>query len=175
MPTAASDGAPDQLRRRPDLWELYADHRLHLVRLAYLLVGDASSAEDVVQEAFARVQPKWRGLDDGDAALAYLRSSVLNCGRSLLRRRAVAARLHFAPPQSQPSAEVLAILADDSRALVVALGRLTQRHREVLVLRYWGGLSEREIAASLGIAPGSVKSSASRGLAALERLLEDRR
>jgi RNA polymerase sigma factor (sigma-70 family) len=75
----------------------------------------------------------------------------------------------------QPSAEAVALLADDSRAVVLALRQLPERHRQVLVLRFWGGLSEREIAAALGIAPGTVKSSASRGIASLERLLEDRR
>jgi RNA polymerase sigma-70 factor (sigma-E family) len=159
----------------PDLWQLYRDHRLALVRLAYVLLGDVHSAEDVVQDAFTRAQPKWDRLHDTDAALAYLRSAVLNAARSMLRRRAVASRLRFSPFSNEASAEALALLADDSRAVVVALGNLPRRHQEVLVLRYWGGLSEKEIAAALGIAVGTVKSSASRGMASLERMMGDRR
>ena len=176
-----ADAASDETRARqlrgmvPDLWDLYRDQRLPLVRLAYLLLGDLASAEDVVQEAFARAQLKWEGLYDADAALAYLRSAVLNGARSNLRRRTVAGRFRFSGPTAAPSAESLALLADDSRAVVDALRTLPRRHQEVLVLRYWGGLSEKEIASALDIAPGTVKSSASRGLAALERTMGDRR
>jgi RNA polymerase sigma-70 factor (sigma-E family) len=171
-----SNGAPTLHRdaATPDLWQLYATHRLALVRLAFLLLGDAASAEDVVQDAFARAQAKWGRLRKSEAALGYLRSAVVNGARSTLRRRAVASRFRF-PPIAVPSAEASALLADDSRAVVVALRRLPRRHQEVLILRYWGGLSEKDIAAALGIAPGTVKSAASRGIAALERTMGDRR
>ena len=70
---------------------------------------------------------------------------------------------------TQRSAEHEAILADDRRQVLAALGRLPRRRREVLVLRYWLGLPEAEIAQVLGISPGTVKSTAARGLAALAR------
>ena len=159
----------------PDLWQLYADHRLSLVRLAFLLTGDLSAAEDVVQEAFLRAQPKWDRIQHGDASLAYLRVAVVNGARSTLRRRAVANRIRFSGSLAEPSAEALALLADDRRAVVVALRSLPRRHQEVLILRYWAGLSEKEIASTLGVAAGTVKSAASRGIAALERTMGDRR
>jgi RNA polymerase sigma-70 factor (sigma-E family) len=159
----------------PDLWQLYADHRLALVRLAFLLTGDLPAAEDVVQEAFIRTEPKWGRIQHGDAALAYVRTAVVNGARSMLRRRAVANRIRFSGSLTAPSAEALALLAEDRRAVVVALGRLPRRHREVLILRYWAGLSEKEIAATLGVAAGTVKSAASRGIAALERMMGDHR
>ena len=73
------------------------------------------------------------------------------------------------------SAEAGAILADDHRAMVDALRSLPDRQRDVLVLRFYAGSSETEIATTLGIAPGTVKTHMRRGLEALARLVEDRR
>ncbi|MEH1127582.1 sigma factor-like helix-turn-helix DNA-binding protein [Micromonospora sp. CPCC 206061] len=66
-------------------------------------------------------------------------------------------------------------LDDDQRALVAALKELPTRQREALVLRHWLGLREAEIAAAMGISCGAVKSHTSRGMAALTRVLEERR
>jgi RNA polymerase sigma-70 factor (sigma-E family) len=138
-----------------------------------LLVDDLDSAEDVVQDVFARLQQGWR-LDDQNKALAYLQRAVVNGCRSTLRRRRTA-RLYVVPHQG-PSAgpDDAAVLAEEHRAVIQALQQLTARQREVLVLRYWSQLSEHEIAATLGISPGTVKSTASRALDALERILEKR-
>jgi RNA polymerase sigma factor (sigma-70 family) len=65
-----------------------------------------------------------------------------------------------------------AVLAEEHREVIEALRRLAPRQREVLVLRYWSGLSELEIAEALGISRGAVKSTASRALDALEKLME---
>ncbi|MBV9011928.1 MAG: sigma-70 family RNA polymerase sigma factor [Pseudonocardiales bacterium] len=70
------------------------------------------------------------------------------------------------------SAESLAMLTTEHQAVVVALGQLPPRQREVLVLRYYGGMSEAEIAAATGVSRGTVKSSSSRALDALQRILE---
>ncbi len=70
-----------------DLGEVYAAHRLHLVRIAILLVDDLASAEDVVQDAFAALAAKPQRLRDPHAAVAYLRTAVVNGSRSALRRR----------------------------------------------------------------------------------------
>ena len=72
---------------------------------------------------------------------------------------------------TQPSAENEALLAEDRRQVLAAVARLPRRRREVLVLRYWLGLPEAEIAAVLGISPGTVKLTAARGIAALARQL----
>jgi RNA polymerase sigma factor (sigma-70 family) len=105
-----------------------------------------------------------------------VRAAVLNGCRSALRRRAVARRFGnssdpLARGALQESAEHEAILAEDRRQVLTTLAALPSRRREVLVLRYWLGLTEAEIAAVLGISTGTVKSTAARGLAALAREL----
>ncbi len=71
-----------------------------------------------------------------------------------------------------PSSEHIAIVSEEHRELLAALDGLPRRQREVLVLRYWLDLSEREIAEAIGVSPGSVKTHASRGIAALSKVLE---
>ena len=154
---------------------LFREHHAELVRLAVLMTGDRASAEDVVQDVFARLCARDR-LPDPAGALAYVRAAVLNGCRSALRRRAVArrfggARDATAVDATQRSAESEALLAEDRREVLAALSGLSRRRREVLVLRYWLGLPEAEIAAVLGISPGTVKSTAARGIAALAREL----
>jgi RNA polymerase sigma-70 factor (sigma-E family) len=154
---------------------LFRERHAELVRLAVLLVGDRPSAEDVVQDVFARLCLRDR-LPGGDGSLPYVRAAVLNGCRSALRRRVVARRFGsssdpLARGAIQESAEDEAILAEDRRQVLAALAALSPRRREVLVLRYWLGLTEAEIAAVLGISTGTVKSTAARGLAALARKL----
>lgn len=155
-----------------DLHALYHAHWRYLVRLAVLLVDDVASAEDVVQDAFVALHKRAGALRDPDAALGYLRTSVLNLSRSVLRRRQVARKhLRVAEPEATPSADHDVLLRDEHRAALAAVRKLPRHQREVLILRYWSGLSEREIAETLGISPGSVKSAASRGLATLQKVL----
>jgi RNA polymerase sigma-70 factor (sigma-E family) len=158
-----------------DVVGLFRERHAELVRLAALVVGDRATAEDVVQDVFARLCARDR-LRDADQPLGYVRAAVLNRCRSVLRRRAVARRLGgvsdlLGADWIQDSAEHEAVLAEDRREVLVALAALPRRRREVLVLRYWLGLPEAEIAAVLGISPGTVKSTASRGLAMLARRL----
>lgn len=155
-----------------DLHALYAAHWRYLVRLAVLLVDDTASAEDVVQDAFVALHRRAGALRDPDAALAYLRASVVNLARSVLRRRrTVRKHLTVAEPEATAPADHEVLLRDEHRATYRAVQALPRHQREVLVLRYWSGLSEREIAEALGISPGSVKSAASRGIASLHRTL----
>jgi RNA polymerase sigma-70 factor (sigma-E family) len=154
-----------------DLAELYAAHRLALVRLALLLADDLDTAEDIVQDAFARFAARARNLRDQGAALGYLRTSVVNGCRSALRRRRTV-RAYVAPREVEPDRpDARAVLSEEHREVLRAVHRLAPRQREVLVLRYWSGLSEAEIAAACGISTGSVKSTASRALSALQQLL----
>lgn len=153
------------------LADLYRDHRVRLVRLAVLLVDDPATAEDVVQEAFAGLHRNWTGLRDEAAAVGYLRTAVVNGSRSVLRRRRTA-REYVPPHQANArSAESLAMLSAEHQAVVDALATLPPRQREVLVLRYYGGLSEAEIADATGISRGTVKSTASRALDAVSHVL----
>ena len=155
-----------------DLPALYTAHWRYLVRLASLLVDDTASAEDVVQDAFIALHRRSSALRDPDAALAYLRTSVVNLARSVLRRRRTARKhLTVAEPEATAPADHDVLLRDEHRAAYRAVQALPRHQREVLVLRYWSGLSEREIAEALGISPGSVKSAASRGIASLQRTL----
>ena len=153
------------------LSDLYRDHRMRMVRLAVLLVDDPSTAEDVVQEAFTGLHRHWSGLRDEAAAVGYLRTAVVNGSRSVLRRRRTAR--DYVPPHqvNARSAESLAMLSAEHQAVVDALATLPPRQREVLVLRYYGGLSEAEIAESTGISRGTVKSTASRALEAVARVM----
>lgn len=165
-----------QERRRADedddAVSLYAAHRLGLVRLAVLLVDDVQTAEDVVQDAFAAFLARRGALADQRKALAYLRTSVVNGARDKLRRRRTARR--YVPPHDEPRDGTAdgVLLAEEHREVLAALQRLAPRQREVLVLRYWSGLSEAEIADALGISRGAVKSTASRALDALEKIME---
>ncbi len=147
--------------------DLYRTRRMGMVRLAILLVDDQASAEDVVQEAFAGLYKNWSGLRDTAAAVGYLRAAVVNGSRSMLRRRRTARA--YVPPDlgTARSAESLAIMSAEHRAVVAALAELPARQREVLVLRYYGGLSEAEIAEATGMSKGTVKSTASRGIGKL--------
>ena len=162
--------APDPAGPRT-LADLYRDHRMRMIRLAVLLVDDPSTAEDVVQEAFTGLHRHWSGLRDEAAAVGYLRTAVVNGSRSVLRRRRTAR--DYVPPHqvNARSAESLAMLSAEHQAVVDALATLPPRQREVLVLRYYGGLSEQEIAESTGISRGTVKSTASRALDAVQRVL----
>jgi len=156
------------------LADLYRDHRMRLVRLAVLLVDEPATAEDVVQEAFTGLHRHWSGLRDEAAAVGYLRTAVVNGSRSVLRRRRTA-REYVAPHQvNARSAESLAMLSAEHQAVVDALGTLPPRQREVLVLRYYGGLSEAEIAEAAGITRGTVKSTASRALDTVARVMAER-
>jgi RNA polymerase sigma-70 factor (sigma-E family) len=151
--------------------DLYRTHRMQMVRLAILLVDDMASAEDVVQEAFTGLYRNWGGLRDRNAAIGYLRTAVVNGSRSMLRRRRTA-RAYVPPdPGTARSAESLAMLSTEHQAVVSALGDLAPRQREVLVLRYYGGLSEAEIAEATGLSKGTVKSTASRAVAKLGEIM----
>ncbi|MBP2475683.1 RNA polymerase sigma-70 factor (sigma-E family) [Crossiella equi] len=165
-------GGPQTPEAPLTLEDLYRQHRMRLVRLAILLVDDPATAEDVVQEAFTGLHRNWSGLRDGAAAVGYLRTAVVNGSRSVLRRRKTARE--YQPPHltTARSAESLAMLTAEHQAVVSALGQLPPRQREVLVLRYYGGLSEQEIAESTGISRGTVKSTASRALDALQKALK---
>ncbi|HYF72763.1 MAG TPA: SigE family RNA polymerase sigma factor [Nocardioides sp.] len=153
------------------LEQLYAAHWRRLVRLSVLLVHDQGLAEEIVQDAFVAVHGRWGRLRDPEHALAYLRQAVVNRSRSALRHRGVvdrhAANLRVADsPDPTPA-------ADQRSAVLDALRALPQRQREVLALRYYLDLSESEIADTLGISRGAVKSHASRGAAALRSLLQE--
>jgi len=164
---------------------LYAEHAFGLTRLAQVMLGDRAAAEDVVHDAFCGLCRRWADLTDPRKAPAYLRSSVLNGCRSVLRRRArgavdspLVAEVFFGQGASGQgaggqgaSADASLLASEDRRAVLAALRRLPDRQREVLVLRYYLELPDAEIARTMGIGESTVRSAAHRGLTTLERLL----
>jgi len=152
------------------LEQLYAAHYGGLVRMAVLLLRDQGLAEDVVQDAYVAVHGRWDRIDPAKAP-AYLRQTVVNRSRSALRHRSVVGRHRPEPlPDGAPADH--RVLETERRTRVLdALAELPTRQREVLVLRHYLDLSEADIAATLGISRGAVKSHASRAAAALRARL----
>jgi RNA polymerase sigma-70 factor (sigma-E family) len=133
------------------------------VRLAHVLVGDQATAEDVVQDAYAKVQPRFDQLENPGA---FLRVTIVNTSRSHHRRRGrEVARLRRVDATAGS-------IAPEARELLDAVDGLPHRQKVVIVLRYYEDLSEREIAEALGCRPGTVKSLAARALAALGKEIE---
>ncbi|HET9142231.1 RNA polymerase sigma factor [Actinophytocola sp.] len=149
--------------------DLYREQRLGLVRLAVLLLGDKQAAEDAVQDVFASLWSR-RFHPDRDA---YLRVAVVNRCRSHLRHRVRARNRHTPGDVPGPAPDERLALAEEHRQMLAAIDRLPGRQREVVVLRYYAELSLTEIAATLGIRTGTVKSTAARALTALRRFLEE--
>jgi RNA polymerase sigma-70 factor (sigma-E family) len=169
-------GPADIAGRNEAIAGLYRAHRLNLLRLASFLVDDRAVAEELVQDAFAALYQRWSSLATRSAAPAYLRITVVNGARSARRRQGIVRRhLRVAEPDATPPADFAMLLAEEHREVVTALRRLPRRQREVLVLRYWASLDEAEIAEMLGISRGTVKSTVSRALDALENTLKETR
>ena len=154
---------------------IFRERYTEMVGLAGLLLGDRGSAEEVVQDAFAKFHLSRHRVTDRDKEVSYLRSIVCNMARGRLRRRRVERRLRPAPRLEVAPAPDVALAQHRRDVVAAGLATLPRRQRECVVLRYWLDLSERDIAETLGIAAGSVKSHLHRGLAALEGRLEDLR
>jgi RNA polymerase sigma-70 factor (sigma-E family) len=159
--------------------ELYQAHALSLARLALVMLGDASAAEDVVQDAFLGLYRRWDRLTDPSGAQSYLRTSVLNGCRTALRRHSRHGVLSdgsdahdaaFAGPSAE-SAEAIVTRGEEHRAVLAAIRRLPGRQREALVLRYYLDLTEDQTAEAMQVSRGTVKSSTSRAIAAVGRML----
>jgi len=125
-----------------------------------------------VQDAFVAMHAGWQRLRDTENALAYLRQAVVNRSRSVLRHRTVVDKNMQKAPPDMPSAEHGAFILLERSAVVAALRGLPERQREAIVLRYYGDLSEAEIAAVMDISRGAVKSHTARGMAFLRAALE---
>lgn len=168
-----------EVRSAPSVWdadrvvtEIYHGEYKSLVRLAVLLVHDVPTAEEVVQDAFEAMHTAWRRLRDSEKALSYLRQAVVNKSRSVLRHRTVVDKNAPKPAPDEPSAEHGAMALIERSAVVAALRTLPDRQREAVVLRYYADLSEADIAATMGISRGAVKSHTARAMTALKSILE---
>jgi RNA polymerase sigma-70 factor (sigma-E family) len=151
------------------LEELYQRHAGAAVRLAYLLLQDRSVAEDIVQDAFVRVAGRLVHLRDPGAFDAYLRRTVVNLSHSYVRRKMLERaflRREMATAQRDTAPWPTSSL-EDRELLWRALGRLPERQRIAIVLRFYEDLPEAQVAEILRCRPGTVKSRVSRGLEAL--------
>lgn len=165
--TTSTDRPPGPPRAAPGpagFDEFFATAWPFAYRLAVLVTHDRTAGEDVAQEVMTRLYAGWAAIERPEA---YLRTAIVNTAVNWRRRQATSR--HKAPLVSRPEAvdppdPAAADLAD-------ALAGLPERQRAVLVLRYWAGLSEAEIADTLGCRPGTVKSLASRALRRLSKEL----
>lgn len=150
---------------------LYEDRHAELVRFATFINGDVDTAEDLSQEAFMRVYDAWDRLEDPDHAVAYLRATIVNLSRGRHRRRVVAER--HQPPRlvAVPSAEDHAIGRVGRSAVLQAVASLPMRQRACVVMRHWLRMTEGEIAATLDVSVGSVRTHTKRGVETLQRKL----
>ncbi|HVV30990.1 MAG TPA: SigE family RNA polymerase sigma factor [Mycobacteriales bacterium] len=141
-------------------------HSRSLLRTGWLLTGDWALAQDLVQTALAKVWTRWSRITRTDAADAYTRRALLTTYLSWRRRRWHGEIPAASPPDRQVPADHYA--ASDLRDTVrVALSRLPQRQRAVVVLRYFCDLTEPQTAAAMGCSVGTVKSHHARALTAL--------
>ncbi|MGH3245259.1 MAG: RNA polymerase sigma factor [Trebonia sp.] len=167
--------APPDADARQQVTALFEAHALGLVRLAKVMLGDQSIAEDLVQDAFIGMYRKWASLQDRNKALGYLRTSVLNGCRTAHRNRTRRTRALLLTPDADGivSAEESALIGEASREVLSALRALPPRQREAVVLRHYLGLTEEEAAQAMRITRGTIKSATSRGLSTLARILKE--
>lgn len=138
----------------------YPDLFREVYRVAYGILGNRQAAEDVVQETLVRAYLRWRRI--GDFHSAWARRVAVNLSIDVLRRSVRA---------TDRGTRALPDHAAERLDLQEALLRLSKRQREVVVLRYWLGHTEREVSDLLGCSIGTVKTHAHRGLAALRATL----
>ena len=159
---------------------LYQQHAVGLIRLAMIMLGDRAAAEDVVQDAFFGLYRNWFRLGDPANALVYTRSSVLNGCRNALRTQARRGQRDQAAgvgtatdgAAADQSAESQVLLTEEARRMIAAIRKLPDRQREAIVLRFYLDMTAEEAAHAMGVSRGTVKSTTSRAVAALGRMLE---
>jgi RNA polymerase sigma-70 factor (sigma-E family) len=159
--TAVPLDAPPVVTRWDDtLVKLYEQHFDRLVRLAYLVSGQAAQAEEVVQEAFVKTHRSWATVRE---PLPYVRTAVVNGCRSVGRRQKLERERRPLPP------DPVELGADE---LWDALTALTERQRAAVVLRFYCDLPDADIAAVLGCREATVRTSIHRGLAKLRKEID---
>lgn len=141
--------------------DLFRLHRSRLARLAFLLTGSAEIADELAQEAFARLWPRIAEIRD---PAAYLTTTVANLARGHLRRVAVERRYAPVPPGTA--------LPSDVDEVWTQLWVLSERQRSALVLRFYADLDVAGVADAMGCRLGTAKSLIHRGLAHLKKVLE---
>jgi RNA polymerase sigma-70 factor (sigma-E family) len=139
-----------------------------LVRTGYSLAGDWAVAEELAQEAFARLWRRWRWIRDPETAPAYLYRTVVNLGNSAIRRRALERRVASFRAEQPVGPDPVADM--DLRRAIAAL---TPHKRACVVLRYLVGMTELQTAQVLGVSPGTVKSQTHKALRQLREYMAE--
>lgn len=174
---AGGDGAVAYADATSGVTALYQAHAVGLIRLAIVMLGERTAAEDVVQDAFFGLYRHWDRLTDPANALGYARSAVLNGCRNVLRVRGKPGPLELVAEVGESavgdSAEAAALVGAEHQEVLAAIRALPDRQREAMVLRYYLDMSVEETAAAMGISQGTVKSATSRAVAALARMLKE--
>lgn len=132
-----------------------------LVRLAHLITGSNSAAEDVVHDVFVAAYHKWEKIDDPHG---YLYRAVVNRSRSVLRRRSIESK-HASEPSTQD-------LAPDLDEVWIALSKIPVKRRAALVLRFYADLPVETIAEIMGVRQATVRSLIHRGYMSMRKELE---
>jgi RNA polymerase sigma-70 factor (sigma-E family) len=151
-------------------------HTTALLGTAILLTGNRAAAEDLLQDTFVRLYPRWDRVAEAELPLAYVRRSLTNNFLNGLRGKNNAAKrevLQFEAPEAMFEPDIAGQITDADLVREL-LGTLPYRQRAVLVLRFLQDLSDAEIAVELHMRPGSVRSIVSRSLAALRAQTERR-
>lgn len=161
VPAEADPGIGQQIAA------IYGAQYSSLVRLAVLLVGDLGTAEQVVQDSFIAIHGARRQLGDRDKALSYLRQSVVNRSRSVLRHRMLA----DPGARGMPAAGQRAVTPRECVPVISALYALPPRQREALVLRFYLDLPEEQVASAMRTSRGAVTKHTARAMTALSGVL----
>ena len=147
--------------------EFFAARRSALSRAAFLLTGDHSEAEDLLQGALTKTVARWRKVSTGDNPEGYVRQVMLNDVRSRWRQRRRGVEHPVGEMADSVDGYELEAEAVDRSVLAAALRQLTPKQRSVLYLRFYEDMSETETAETLGCAIGTVKSQTHDALAKL--------
>lgn len=166
---------PAEIARDDAMWHLYERRYADMVRFAAFLTGDVDAAQDIAQEAFVRLLDAWDRIVEPERADAYLKATIVNLVRGEHRRREASAR------RGQPHLSLVASAEDDAigrvgrQHVLDAVSALPIRQRACVVMRHWMRMSESEIASTLDLSVGSVRTHVKRGTATLQRTLGGQR
>ena len=152
---------------------LFDEHYEGLCRLAYVILGDAHLAEEIVMEALLKTFSGWGRIRNRAQAPAYFKRSVVNLCRSRIRRKGIEARVNaqahymekMKPPEWDPQGH------ETAREVWDAVRNLPPRQRACIVLHYEQGLPDSEIAEILDCSAGTVRAQLSRARAKLQAAL----
>lgn len=148
---------------------LFESHYDPMCRLAFVILGDAWLAEEIVMEAMLKTFSGWGRLREPDRADVYLRRAVINLCRSRIRRAILERKAPPVTERTHPQSDL-----HERDEILTAVRALPERQRACVVLRYYEDLSESQIAEILDCSTGTVKSQLHKARAHLARLLEER-